>query len=307
MTPDFSLNLQKLTIAKYLFRLRAETPILLPPYKGSSFHGGFGHALKRIAPFYYKEIFEPGSDGAKPKPFVLLPPLDTEKQYPAGHNFTCELTLFGSAEQFFPICHAALEFLGRELGIGSNRGKFTVQSMETAQPFRQDQSRDSDKGVNCLDIATACGNSAVRDSLTIYLPTRLRLKADGRLVSGAPDFHLFFARLLGRINTLSSLYGNGKAVQAEGRDLLIKLAAETIALDRQTTDNSCVWKDLPRYSGRQKQWMKFGGLTGAISWQGKEDDFQPFLPFLAVGEWIHAGGKTSFGLGKYVMERKNND
>ena len=51
-------RLNRLTVSKYLFRLRAETPLRLPPYKGSAFHGAFGHALKRISPFYYQEIFE---------------------------------------------------------------------------------------------------------------------------------------------------------------------------------------------------------------------------------------------------------
>jgi len=42
--------------------------------------------------------------------------------------------------------------------------------------------------------------------------------------------------------------------------------------------------------------MKFGGLLGTITYAG---DLEPFIPYLALGEWIHIGGKTSFGLGKY--------
>ncbi|WPD21793.1 MAG: hypothetical protein SD837_16485 [Candidatus Electrothrix scaldis] len=112
----------QLTVSKYLFRLRAETSLRLPPYKGSALHGAFGHALKRISPFYYQELCASGNDGAAPRPYVLLPPLDSREHYPAGHPFSCELTLFGRAEQYFPICHAALEFLGREMGLGLNRG-----------------------------------------------------------------------------------------------------------------------------------------------------------------------------------------
>jgi hypothetical protein len=296
-------NLHLLTVSKYLFRLRAETSVKLPPYKGSAFHGGFGHALKRISPFYYRQIFEPGNDGAKPKPFVLLPQMDTEEHYPEGHRFTCELTLFGKAERFFPICHAALEFLGREMGLGNNRGKFSIEKLETARPIFNDGSSPDEKPFTCRDIAEACGSPVINDRLTVHLPTRLRLKSDGRLISHPPEFHLFFARLLGRVNTLSTLYGDGKAVEPEIRDLLISRAEETIRLDRRATDDSCRWSDLPRFSGRQQQWMKFGGLLGSVTWQRRAEDFQPFLPFLAVGEWMHIGGKTSFGLGKYVMER----
>ena len=143
----------------------------------------------------------------------------------------------------------------------------------------------------------------IQDRLTVQLLTRLRLKDNGRLVSGAPEFHLFLARLLGRINTLSILYSSGRAVTPEVRGLLLSRARETIRLDRQTTEQTCRWRDQSRFSGRQQQRMQFGGLTGAVTWLGTADDFRPFLPFLAVGEWLHTGGKTSFGLGKYVLER----
>ena len=294
--------LNRLTVSKYLFRLRAETLLRLPPYKGSAFHGAFGHALKRISPFYYQEIFEPDNDGAKPKPFVLLPPLEIEEQYPVGQLFTCELTLFGKAEQFFPICHAALEFLGREMGLGQNRGKFSVEGVERACPLQSNASSAESGSLSCLGIAETCAIPIINDCLTIHLPTRLRLKADGHLLSCAPEFDLFLARLLGRINTLSSLYGGGKMVEPELRDQLITLAQECIRLDPAGTD-AC-WRDLPRFSGRQQQWMKFGGLLGSVSWQGTADDFRPFLPYLAIGEWIHVGGKSSFGLGKYVVGRQ---
>ncbi|WLE99168.1 MAG: CRISPR system precrRNA processing endoribonuclease RAMP protein Cas6 [Candidatus Electrothrix communis] len=299
---EFSHSLRLLTVSKYLFRLRAETPLRLPPYKGSALHGAFGHALKRISPFYYQQICEPGNDGAKPKPFVLLPPLEIEEQYPVGHLFTCELTLFGKAELFFPICHAALEFLGREMGLGHDRGKFSVVGVERACPFGADRSPTDVQALTCQDIAETCPIPVIDDRLAIHLPTRLRLKADGRLLSHVPEFDLFLARLLGRINTLSSLYGGGRMVEPELRDQLITLAQERIRLDPDRTD-AC-WRDLPRFSGRQQQWMKFGGLLGSVTWQGTAEDFRPFLPYLAIGEWIHVGGKSSFGLGKYVAARQ---
>ncbi len=47
--------------------------------------------------------------------------------------------------------------------------------------------------------------------------------------------------------------------------------------------------------------MKFGGLLGSISYEG---DLAPFMPYLALGEWLHVGGKTSFGLGRYRIMRE---
>ena len=47
-------------------------------------------------------------------------------------------------------------------------------------------------------------------------------------------------------------------------------------------------------SGHQHTWIKFGGLLGKITYRG---DLTPFLPWFALGEWTHIGGKTSFGSG----------
>jgi hypothetical protein len=286
-------------VAKYLFLLQAETRIQLPPYKGSAFHGGFGHALKKISSFYFREIFEPGKDGAWPKPFVLLPPLDTDTIYQPGRKFTCELTLFGNAANHFSICHAALEFLGREMGFGNNRGKFSIRGVETARPPTRAKPPDLVNAViSGREIAAARLTDFTGTRITLHLPTRLRLKADGRLLRQAPPFNIFFARLLGRLNTLATTYGTGKLTTREQRDSLLNQAKHIKIADNQTA-----WQDLPRYSGRQKSWMKFGGLLGSITYEG---DLQPFLPYLALGEWTHTGGKTSFGLGKYVMEENEH-
>jgi CRISPR/Cas system endoribonuclease Cas6 (RAMP superfamily) len=60
------------------------------------------------------------------------------------------------------------------------------------------------------------------------------------------------------------------------------------------------WFDWERYSARQDTRMKMGGFVGSITFEG---DFEPFLPFLLLGEQIHVGKGTSFGLGKYEIVR----
>jgi CRISPR/Cas system endoribonuclease Cas6 (RAMP superfamily) len=44
--------------------------------------------------------------------------------------------------------------------------------------------------------------------------------------------------------------------------------------------------------------MKMGGFVGEITFQG---ELEQFLPFIALGEYIHVGKGTSFGLGKYEI------
>ncbi len=58
------------------------------------------------------------------------------------------------------------------------------------------------------------------------------------------------------------------------------------------------WEDWKRFSGRQKQAIHLGGLVGHMTYQG---NWQPFLPFLPLTEWIQVGKGTVFGNGQVVV------
>jgi CRISPR/Cas system endoribonuclease Cas6 (RAMP superfamily) len=63
--------------------------------------------------------------------------------------------------------------------------------------------------------------------------------------------------------------------------------------------SSLHWRDeIKRFSSKRKEEMIFGGLIGNIEYKG---DLQLFMPFLNIGEHIHIGEKTTFGLGKYEI------
>lgn len=96
------------------FTLEAVDLISQPIYKGSTFHGGFGHALQTISPTWFRYFFQAatGDGNPIPKPFVLLPPLDKQQTYQIGETFGCELTLFGEATRHYAITQAAIEAKG---------------------------------------------------------------------------------------------------------------------------------------------------------------------------------------------------
>ncbi|MDH3348455.1 MAG: CRISPR system precrRNA processing endoribonuclease RAMP protein Cas6 [Desulfobulbaceae bacterium] len=275
---------KSLTINRYRFTLVTRTSVRLPRYKGSTFHGGLGHALRKISPTYYRMLFEPETSGRAtsqiPKPYLLLPPLDELTEYPPNHTFHLELTLFGEAKNCFPICHAALEYLGGEMGIGEPRGKYMVQAVEESE----------------LHAVEPAPEHSMPDETTTNLRfmTRTRIKDQGRLLRDSLPFPVLFSRLLGRIDTLAHFYGTGRIIE---RDIRKNLQNQAVQI--RCPSSNLNYDEWARFSGRQKQWMKFGGLLGTATYHG---NLNPFLPYLRLGQHTHIGGKTSFGLGRYVME-----
>jgi len=272
-------------LSKYRFTLEAIDNISLPAYKGSTFHGGFGHALMQISPIWYRYFFEPKSkDPSWPKPFVILPPLDEQEHYSKGQQFHLELTLIGEATQHYAIAQAAVEYLGMQMGLGYEQGKYKVIDVINIQ--QNIQQNNPQRQANTQEI-------------TLTFPTRLRLKANNKLQKHTPEFSLFLSRLIGRLKTLQKAYMTAATTITlpinDYQDLLNK--AKTITIKHSNTH----WDDWDRFSGSQKKWMKFGGLVGDISYQG---ELQDFMDLLKLGEWLHVGGKTSFGLGKYEMDVK---
>jgi len=164
-------------LSKYRFTLEAIDNISLPAYKGSTFHGGFGHALMQISPIWYRYFFEPKSkDPSWPKPFVILPPLDEQEHYSKGQQFHLELTLIGEATQHYAIAQAAVEYLGMQMGLGYEQGKYKVIDVINIQ---QNNPQRPQRQANTQEI-------------TLIFPTRLRLKANNKLQKHPPEFSLFF-------------------------------------------------------------------------------------------------------------------
>ena len=68
----------------------------------------------------------------------------------------------------------------------------------------------------------------------------------------------------------------------------------------ETKDGQVHWRDWERYSARQDTKMKMGGFVGEAQYRG---ELQHFLPLLKLGEAVHVGKATGFGLGRYEVKR----
>lgn len=111
----------------------------------------------------------------------------------------------------------------------------------------------------------------------------------------ALEFHILIRNLLRHISLLSYFHCE-KELDLDYKGLIEK--SQEIKIKK----SDLRWYDWERYSNRQETRMMMGGFIGSITLEG---NFEPFLPFLLLGEYLHVGKGTSFGLGKYeILETK---
>jgi CRISPR-associated endoribonuclease Cas6 len=247
---------------------------------------------------------------AAPHPFVFLPPLEEKTLYRPGETLAFDLTLIGKGTDFLPYFIYTFERLGERRGLGKGRGRFAVESVtwlssEGKEVLIYDGDsktlRNTFRAITVQDLLLRTCHFALRTchfalsplhfplcTLHFLTPTRL---VYAEALTPAPDFHILIRALLRRLSNLAYFHC-GTELDVDFRGLIA--AAEQI----ETVNSDLSWYDWERYSARQDARMKLGGFVGRVTYRG---DLQPFLPLLRLGEVVHVGKGTSFGLGKYVI------
>lgn len=299
--------------------LQARDPLVLPPYKGSTLRGGFGSAFKETVcvvdhracarcllrsrcafPYVFdtpvpEDAIRMRKYLAAPHPFVFLPPLEEKTLYKPGEALTFGLTLIGKGAEFLPYFIYTFERLGEKRGLGKGRGRFAVESVTWLSPEGEEVQiyngaekmlRNTFRPLTIQDFSSLHFELVTLNFLT---PTRL---VYAEALTQTPEFHMLIRTLLRRLSNLAYFHC-GTELDLDFRRLIT--AAEQI----ETVHSDMRWYDWERYSARQDTRMKLGGFIGNVTYQG---DLQPFLPLLRLGELVHVGKGTSFGLGKYTME-----
>ncbi len=311
------------TFSQFLFELQTLEPLELPAYKGSTLRGSFGHAFKKVVcalrtrtcadcllseRCVYCYVFEtpspaalPESDQFKtaPHPFVILPPLEEKTYYAPGEPLAFTLTLIGRALEYLPYFIYTFYELGAT-GMGRARGRFALKRVlrcngEARQPVYESEGKILKPAYDPLSWQQVieqhpCPTPTTMLTLRFLTPTRMKVKDD--LVVHL-DFSIFFKSLVRRIEALGAFHCGGMRVEGV-KELIHKAAAI------ETAHSALSWHDWERYSNRQETRMKLGGLVGTITFRG---DLTPFVPFMVLGEYIHVGKGTSFGLGKYEIAK----
>ncbi len=319
-------------IIKYLkldFVIRAREPIRLPPYKGSAFRGGFGHAFKKVVCVFRKKdcrdcpiirecayayIFETPAPETNavfnmdkyetiPHPFIIEPPEEKHQDYETGEEISFAVVLIGKAVEYLPYFIMAFEYLG-ELGIGRGHAKYELARVEVEgksiyegknRILRPDEYKSLEVPEQFSHAQEEVDDSSKPErELILDLITPVRIKYRREFVS-ILEFHILITNLLRRLALLNYFHGENKRAEWDHKKIIEKAMA--VRLER----NEAIWVDWERYSNRQKVRMKLGGLAGRIIYRGRLSEF---MPLLRAGEVFHVGKGTSFGLGKYRIIEK---
>ncbi len=315
--------MEKFIFSCFSFLIRAESSIELPSYKGSTFRGGFGHAFRRACcttakkdcsdcllknTCVYSWVFEtPVPDDAQimrkyfaaPHPFVIEPPNGGRRTYETGEQLDFRLVLIGRAVDYLPYFVYSFHQLGK-MGIGKGRGKFRLEKVihESVPADAEEPGTVIYEGRNGTLIPPEAPVSWPEiidpkspDRLHISFLTPTRIKYQGRLTRDL-EFHVFFRNLLRRISLLSYFHCGQRLDDSEFRELIDR------AKEVRTVKHGLYWHDWNRWSNRQGTRMKMGGFMGEITYEG---DFEPFWPYIRLGEYVHVGKGSSFGLGRYEV------
>lgn len=303
-------------ISKVDLCLRGSAPMELPPFAGSTIRGAFGNLLKETVCVQHRRscqscmlrgrctytyLFESGwyfSTGDRPQagvpqPFVFEPPANRPLE-PESNTIQLGLLLYGDAIDYLPYFTYCFEQLGK-VGLGRHRAGFVLENVRdvfadqaiinagsTSVITRRPRTRAWD------DYQNIAADTGLIGRCRIEFVTPLRVKQEGHLQDQV-SFDLLIRAIIRRWMLLCKYYGPGFDT-SKVADLVNR--AKTIP----SGTLNLRWQEWERYSRRQDQRMAMGGMVGIMECEG---ELTPFWPWLLIGQDIHVGKNTSFGLGKY--------
>lgn len=318
-----TVNINPIPLARYRFTCRMQDAVRLPALAGSTLRGAFGHALRQLscmtkarectgcmllaqcpfpALFAPHELPKPAQQFSQtiqqiPVPYVIEPPLDGARTLEPGDSFQFHMVLVGNALSQLPLIIMAWQrALAR--GITSRRSKASVECVEWLAPNKSPHLVYNHQSGRVIEhtAALALPDYATAEDVHIQLLTPLHIESNKQTL-GPRKMHagVLLRHLLRRISlvmqyhcpTATGLLPSAETVRS------LNAMADTIEDERRLT-----WQDGKRYSSRQQKEIPLGGISG--HWLLKQVP-PPLLAYLYIGQWLHAGKETAFGLGQYEI------
>lgn len=297
-----------LPLARYQFHFQVTEPIALPEYAGSTLRGAFGRALRKIAcmtkqadckgcPLYrscpYTNIFETPAPpehhlqkfSQVPNGYIIEPPEWGERLYARGERLTFSLVLFGRLIEQLPLIAFAFK---RAFEYDVGKGKADLLDIAKFSGNLTACHSILDNGNIIEHQKTLEIPTDLRSDIQIALDTPLRIQENGKpLRENQISKERFLITLAKRISLLAEFHAQPLYLDFD------KLITDIGAVSDQ---KQLRWQDWTRYSSRQKQKMKLGGVVGTWTFRNLSEELAVLL---YLGQWLHCGKNATFGLGKY--------
>ncbi|MBL0689566.1 MAG: CRISPR system precrRNA processing endoribonuclease RAMP protein Cas6 [Pseudoalteromonas sp.] len=285
--------LQCLTSQCNLLKLRVyvqfKRECTLPAYKGAMLRGWLGHALKAVDERAFFAFYG-NHDDQQPKPYVISPSEDLKTQYQQNEFYYFDILLFGAVTDLAPTLLKAIKH-GQSLGFGGQKTPFELVSIASITPSKITAGIETTKLSDWLLPQTS--NSLAQTELALHFTTPLRLKVAGNILKNQPpELPLLLKQVARRLAQLCEFW------VCDDKELINALYKEQPLLGDHETTAHIYFENWQRYSFKEKSLQPYGGLKGQVSYFG---EIAPAIPWLQVGEQLHIGGKSTFGLGKYQL------
>lgn len=304
-------------VARYRFEFQVRQAIRLPDYAGSMLRGAFGHALRQLAcmtrqkecagcPLIgscpYPAIFAPPPPATHslqkfsqiPAPYVIEPPAWGSRVLAPGETLTFHQILIGRALHELPLIILAWRrALARGLGAGDGTADL-VRVVYCGEAGDEEIHRPEVGTIAAHPQAISLvgqADDSLTSTVTLRFETPLRLQQNGHALP--PDklqARTLLMALARRASLLAEFHSEGPLVD--------DFTALSAACANIREEKSLTWLDWTRFSSRQQQKMRLGGVVGTWRFEGK---LAPFAPLLQLGEWLHVGKEAAFGLGRYKL------
>lgn len=306
----------RLPLARYRLVFRMQEALRLPEFSGSLLRGQFGAALRRAAcitkagtcvgcPLLstcpYPAIFETPAPtahhlqkfSAVPNPYVIEPPPLGARTVPAGETLAFQVVLVGRALERLPLIVYAFQ-RAFERGLGRQRARAALHDVlveQAAGAFVSIWEPDAQR-LRPHDASLVVPALVAASAVQLRIETPLRLQDNGRALPPARlNARTLVMALLRRTELLFELHAGITGLGAQAP------ALARLAQDVQET-RELHWFDWSRYSSRQQQPMTLGGVLGTWTLRG---ELAPLLPWLWLGQWLHAGKNATMGMGAYRL------
>lgn len=302
-----------LRLSRYSFHFTALDEIRLPAFAGSALRGLFGHGLRRTACITnlescngcslrhqcsYTQLFE-AQLASTGKGMVLQPLVMSLDQYAAsyrpGECFGLEMTLIGKANRHLPYLIPAWQRAGQR-GLGKAQARFALAEVRVRNLTDQSASSiySQAEGLTAMPVQADLWHPTLDSRVTqveLRFITPYRAKKDKQLVTPANfEPRGLLIGLIRRIETLRAQHDPDSPTLDIQR--LLDAAARVTMPKAELR-----WTEVKRYSSRQQTEMQLDGITGDIQFSGT--GLAPLYPLLELGQWLHLGKNTLFGLGQY--------